>query len=123
MSFVAVAAMVGIGVGTASASTSATVGCTRTVIDYVPLGGGKAQVNWVESQNVCGAYNGHFQVVGVNQPERYPIVSFRVYVNRIGYNNEPYCGTGWRLNSPGNYTNMGTACRGSPPGNRRRRVN
>ena len=105
-------AMVGITAGTASASNSSTNGCTQTIVDYVRNADNSFHVNWVMSRNVCGSYTGHFFVDGVNNSDTYPIQAFKVYRNVNVSQNTYYCGTGWRYNSPGNYTMMGNACTG-----------
>jgi len=102
--------LVGVTAGTASASNSSTFGCTQTIVDYVKNTNNTYHVNWVMSRNVCGSYTGHFNVIGINNSDTNPIQAFKVYHSQDVGAETPFCGTGWRFNSPGNYTNMGTAC-------------
>lgn len=107
-----VAATVGLSVAfspAAHASNASTDRCTRIFAEYETHAGGAKYLKYVESSNVCGGYWGHFQTAGVDDADRNPIATHRVYFNRY-YSGDCLRSFGWRNNGNGTYTNMGTPC-------------
>jgi hypothetical protein len=96
--------------GTANASSFKTQGCTSLLVEYQSDPSNNYWVSYAEARNVCGAYHGHFNIEGVNGPDAYPISTFRVNINRWVRRGSYICGTGWRNNGGGNFTNMGSPC-------------
>ncbi|MFK4090879.1 hypothetical protein ACI2LF_42635 [Kribbella sp. NPDC020789] len=93
------------------ASNSSTSGCVTVYIEYESINATQRRLNWVESRNACGAWNGHFQTGGVNGADTSPVQTHHVnlggqIVNRGG------CieGVAWRNDGGGRFFELGRTC-------------
>ncbi|MFB6725258.1 hypothetical protein ACFCV3_34085 [Kribbella sp. NPDC056345] len=102
----------GIAATQAWASNATTNGCLRVFVNYETVDAQWRKVWYVESQNICGNWPGHFKTNGINGPDTNPVQTHRVNLGGVNVlrGSKSYCGEAWRNDGGGNFYNLGSTC-------------